>query len=87
MNQTSGNVSDFPSKQNPVQSSASGGDGGGPDARLAAVESRLAALETRVEYLATKEDIQKIKVWVLGGVLGGSVMAAGLTVAVIRLFS
>ena len=85
MNQVSGNVSDFPSKQPPVPSSASGGDDGG-SGRLAAVESRLAALETHVKYLATKEDIQKIKVWVLAGVLGGSAIAVGLTATVIKLF-
>lgn len=53
---------------------------------------RLARLEARMDFLATKEEIQKIKVWVLSGVLGGIVagmgLAAGLAVVVVRvLFS
>lgn len=47
-----------------------GGGGDGVDARLRAVEERLARLETRMEYMATKEDIQKLRIWVLGGALG-----------------
>lgn len=47
-----------------------GGGGGGVDARLRAVEDRLARLETRMEYMATKEDIQKLKIWFLWGALG-----------------
>ena len=42
----------------------------GVDARLRAVEDRLARLETRMEYMATKEDIQKLKIWVLFSALG-----------------
>ena len=45
---------------------ASSGDGGGGGSKL---EARLSSLETRIEYLATKEDVQKLKVWILGGVL------------------
>ena len=50
--------------------------------------------ETRLDHLATKEDVQKletrveqVKVWVLAGVLGGMAVAAGLTVAILRLIS
>ncbi len=73
------------------------GSGNGRD-----IEKRLSALETRIEYLATKEavqelkieikhlatkeDIQKIKVWCLGGVIGGIVLAATLTIAILKLF-
>ena len=46
-----------------------GGGGDGVDARLRTVE-RLARLETHMDYTATKEDIQKLKNWVLIGALG-----------------
>lgn len=47
------------------------------DTRLAAVEDRLARVETRLDSLATKEDIQKIKTWVLSGALGIAVSMLG----------
>jgi len=61
-------------------------------ASLRCYGERLARLEARMDFLATKEEIQKIKVWVLSGVLGGIVagmgLAAGLAVVVVRvLFS
>ena len=39
-------------------------------------ESRITRLETQIDSLATKEDLQKLKVWVLGGVatLGGAIL-------------
>lgn len=58
---------------------ASSGGGGGRG-----VESRLAALETRVEYLATKEDVQKIKVWVLSGVIAGILAGTMLAAALLK---
>lgn len=58
------------------------GENGGVDARLRAVEERLARLETRMDYMATKEDIQKIKIWVLGGALGSGIPIALLVVKV-----
>ena len=63
----------------PNASASSGGTGGD------SAESRLARLETRVEYLATKEDIQKIKVWVLGGVIGGIVFSAAVAIGILKL--
>lgn len=57
-------------------------ENGGVDARLRAVEERLARLETRMDYMATKEDIQKIKIWVLGGALGSGIPIALLVVKV-----
>lgn len=50
------------------------------------VEKRLSALETHFKYLATKEDIQKIKVWCLTGVIIGMISAATLTIGVLKLF-
>ena len=34
-------------------------------------ESRLVRLETDMKYLATKNDIEKLKVWIIGGALAG----------------
>ena len=63
----------------PNASASSGGTGGD------GTESRLARLETRIEYLATKEDIQKIKVWVLGGAIGAAALCATLAVGILKL--
>lgn len=72
------------------ESSGSGGGNGGSDRRLAEIESRLTALETafdrELKHLATKVDIQKIKVWVLGGVLGGMAIATGIAIVLFRVF-
>ena len=45
-------------------------------------ESRITRIETQIESLATKEDLQKLKVWILGGLA-----AAGLAIVVVALFS
>ena len=51
---------------------------------------RLAGIEMRMEHVATREDIQKIKVWFLVGVIaaiGLAVPAAiGAAFAAVRLF-
>ncbi len=39
-----------------------------------------------LESIATKEDIQKVKVWVLSGILGGMVLAATLAIGIAKLF-
>lgn len=50
----------------PLQTARStGGNGGNDDIR-----ERLARLEEKVNHLASKEDIQKIKVWILLGIVG-----------------
>ena len=62
----------------------SGGDSGnGVENRLRQVENRLTRLETKfdaeLKHLATRA-------WVLGGVLGGMGVAAGIALLFIRLF-
>ena len=59
---------------------SSGSNGG------SGIEARLASLETRTQCLATKEDIQKVKVWCLLGVPGGMAIAASLAVGILKLF-
>ena len=59
------------------------GDNGG---RLQFGE-RLARIEARMEHVATKEDIQQLKVWVLGGVLGALGLAVVAATGVTTLFT
>ena len=61
--------------------------GDGVDARLRAVEERLARLETRMDYMAAKEDIQKLKIWFLGGIMGSVVAAIPIALLVAKVFS
>ena len=75
MSKQPGNV--VPISQGQGSGSNGGGDGYG---------ERLARIEAKLEFFATKEDIQKIKVWVLGGVLGGMAIATGLAVTIIKFF-
>ena len=49
------------------------------------IPERLVRIETKMENMATKEDIQKIKVWILAGVLGGIGMATLVILALARL--
>ncbi len=63
----------------PLSSSAGGGPGGF-DGRLRALEVAVGKVETELRHLATRA-------WVLGGVVGGMISAAIITLAVIRLFS
>ena len=37
-----------------------------PPARGTSVEERLAAIENELHHVATKKDIERLKVWVLG---------------------
>ena len=64
-----GNVVQFDSPAGRPGSSG-GGNGGSNHGE------RLARIEAKMEHAATKEDIQKLRVWVLGGVLAGLVFAA-----------
>ena len=62
----------------PAPSASGGGNGNGTELRLRVVEDRLTKLETHMEYVATKKDIESIKVWVLGSVLGAIPVTVGL---------
>lgn len=48
---------------------------------------RLARIEAKMEHVATKEDIQQLKVWVLGGVLGALGLAVVAATGVAKLFN
>ena len=48
---------------------------------------RLARIEAKMEHVATKEDMQKLRVWVLGGVLGALGIALVASTGVARLFA
>ena len=57
----SSNVVDLPSQDPPAPRTATGGNGGGMDSRIRAIEDRLTKLETHLQYVANKEDIQSLK--------------------------
>ena len=72
--------------------SGNGGGGPSPGERLARVEAQLEALNDTIKtHGATKDDISKVKIWFLGGVLaaiGLAIPAAvGVAYVVARLFS
>ena len=73
------NVARFPGAKSP--------SGNGP--RDGEFGERLARIETRMEHVATREDIQKVKVWFLVGViaaLGVAIPAAvGVAFAAVKL--
>lgn len=51
------------------------------------IRERLSAIETKLSQYATKEDLQRVKIWVLGGVLGGVVAVLIATIsALIRIY-
>ena len=68
--------------------SDSGGRGGGGGSNF---ETRLTRLETHFSYLANKEDLQKLKVWWLCGIIAGMGVAAGvaasIALGVLKIFS
>ena len=67
------------------KAAAGGGDNGDRlrNVRLTGIETRL---DTILPHLATKEDIQKIKVWALAGVLGGIALAVTIALAFLKIF-
>ena len=72
----------------PAAEKSHGGNGGGrgSEDRLRNVEIQLAEirtkLDTQLDHLATKNELTTLKVWVLGGVLGGMAIAASIAVGI-----
>ena len=66
----------------PDDESGGGGGGGG-----GGFDRRLTRLETHFQYLATKEDLQKLKVWWLCGIIAGMGLAATIALTFLRLFA
>ena len=61
---------------------AGGGNGVGHNPHV-----RVSALEAQLSNLATKEDIQKLKVWVLAGTIGAGVIALSVAAIFVRWLS
>ena len=53
--------------------------------KISQLGERVARVEASMQYLSTKEDLQKVKVWVLGGVIVGSVSAVVVIVGLARI--
>ena len=69
------------------QKSVSGGGGSGEfDQRLRDVEGHLRELREGMKHVALREDVLKLRIWVLGGVIGGMIAAVTLGIAIARLF-
>ena len=49
------------------------------DSRLRSVENAIVRIDTTLKHVATKA-------WVLGGVVGGMILAASLAIAILKLF-
>lgn len=69
------------------------GGGGGDDGvekRLRELENKVVRLEEKVDNInnnmATKTDIEKIKVWVLSGILSAVVLSATIASLIFRFF-
>ena len=76
---------DFPGPQKRV-SGGNGGGSGDQDARLRVLEGDVRAVQEKLAHVALREDVLKLKLWVLGGVIGGMVIAVSLGIAIARLF-
>ena len=72
---------DFPGPQKRVS-----GGSGDHDVRLRVLEGDVRAVQEKLAHVALREDVLKLKLWVLGGVIGGMVIAVGLGIAIARLF-
>ncbi|MDE0238920.1 MAG: hypothetical protein OXQ84_01800 [bacterium] len=74
----------------PVAQPGANGGGDDFDTRLRALEIQMGRMDERVagmqENMATKNDITNLKVWILGGVLSGIILAALIAVTVVKAF-
>lgn len=66
-------MNDSPDNVVPIRRDEGPPSGSGSDLR-----ERVARLENEIVHLATKTDVQKIKIWILSGVIGGIV--AGISI-------
>ena len=55
--------------------------------RLRGVEDEILIIQTEFKHLATKEDLQKLKVWWLCGIIAGMGLAATIALTFVRIFS
>ena len=75
MDDTGKHLSDLEGKVSKVEDDTQGLGG-----RVRKVEDDILVIQTEFKHLATKA-------WVLGGVVGGMVLAASLSLAVVKIFS
>lgn len=47
---------------------------------------RLARIEERLEHVALQNDVTKLKVWILGGVLSAAAVASAIAATVVQAF-
>lgn len=66
----------------PAASASNPGSGNGHDREIREIGERLARIETRMGFMATHEDIQKVKVWFLIGIVSASGVAIPAAVGV-----
>ena len=50
------------------------------------LKERMAALEKKSDSFATKDDVSKVKIWILGGVVGGMISITGVVFAILSYF-
>ena len=82
---TEGNVSQFPGQRSLPSDGGNGGNG--IEKRLRDVELDVREIRTSLQHVSTKEDIQRVKVWALSGVIAGMGLAAGIALGLARLLS
>ena len=65
-----------------------GGHGGGGDAemRLRLLEGDMRSVEEKLKYVALREDVLKLKLWILAGVIGGMLAAMTLGLGIARVW-
>ena len=57
------------------------------EVQLARIDERMVAIKDNMDKsMATKTDISNLKVWILGGVLGGIAVAAAIAATVVKAF-
>ena len=77
-----GEVHRFEPVGDPAREAQSGNGNGGNTA----LRERVAHLESTMKHVAMREDVLGMKIWVLGGVIGGMIVAVSLGLAIARLF-